>query len=1026
VKEWLDSLSAKRRHLMEAVRANDCEQGIIGSVADRYADPTHFVFELLQNADDQTATNVSFVFEQDRLTFWHDGEPFSREDVEAITRIGNSHKAKKANKIGRYGIGFKSVFKVTERPIVGCELEGRPFAFAIEDLVVPVPLTSDEVPREPGTTIFDLPFRHGLSAEKRQAIMETISGLGPPTLLFLNHIEQVFWRSGSKSGECSCDRSERSLRVFRQSGPSHENDVTTRYMLLTRTMTLEASDRPEQVVSMAFRLDDAGQIITEPVATPLHVFFETSESTGFLFRIHGPFLLTDNRANIKLKEPTNELLASECGKLLVESIRCLKAQGRLNSSTLAVLPNADDVLAEWCRPLRTAVIGAMREESLVPCANGGFEAARHLVRGPELIQSVVKDADLKFLKSSETAGWSVGVAEGSRSEKFLESLGVARWGWQQLLEALGRRFDPGCQSREGEVWLSRHDDKWMTGFYALLRSATERQQFGFSMERLRQWPIVRTRDGRHLKAAGVFFPGEAAVGALDGVNLLKPELLGGDDGQLRRVRAFLSSIGVREVGRKEKVIALLNAYYAPGKTCGSLEAHLEHIKRFLEYVQKTGDTSVFKERAVFVDKSERSLIPGHKCYIDEPIQRTGLASVYSVLKTRRGLWDDYTQFKDKGFVAFAISLGVIDKLEVVLVPIKSNPAYPSLTTYASPTRTTEYEESRDYNIESLDPLLRAKDRAVSRCIWDTMCNAPGHVLTATYRANRTVDENTAPSTLVWSLQRTAWVPGRDNAFRKPEQMTRDDLPDDFPFKDRSGWLDAVEFGKLARLSQEESKRSESQRAIEVENRRKAAEDLGVPPELVAFLDRLRPKDRPRVVTEMMNLWREDQKPPKFPERTVQDPEGRAKQIAEEARSAPRRIRDVRERTVIVAGREEHREAKNYLRALYTCSDSQMLCQICQQVMPFRLADGHYYFEAVAFDGRESKEHVPNHLALCPTCAAKYMHARWTPESDLRRLLGNDGLIVSLILAQKEEAIRFVEMHKHDLRVLFSALSKQVK
>jgi len=90
------------------MRANNYERGFYNSVVDRYVDPTHFVFELLQNAEDQNASHVEFAIEPDSLIFRHDGEPFLREDVEDITGWGNSHKNYQANKIGRYGVGFKS------------------------------------------------------------------------------------------------------------------------------------------------------------------------------------------------------------------------------------------------------------------------------------------------------------------------------------------------------------------------------------------------------------------------------------------------------------------------------------------------------------------------------------------------------------------------------------------------------------------------------------------------------------------------------------------------------------------------------------------------------------------------------------------------------------------------------------------------------------------------------------------------------------------------------------------------------
>src|SRR6516164_4420268 len=97
---WFEELSRNRREWVNATRRNNFEAGIRGSTVDKYADPAHFLYELLQNAEDQEATWVRFVLEPDRLVFTHGGKPFCRRDVELITGIGNSDKPFQANKIG--------------------------------------------------------------------------------------------------------------------------------------------------------------------------------------------------------------------------------------------------------------------------------------------------------------------------------------------------------------------------------------------------------------------------------------------------------------------------------------------------------------------------------------------------------------------------------------------------------------------------------------------------------------------------------------------------------------------------------------------------------------------------------------------------------------------------------------------------------------------------------------------------------------------------------------------------------------
>ena len=91
-------------------------------LAERYDDRTHFIFELLQNAEDAIARRktshgpraVSFDLTNSTLRFSHFGVPFDADDVRGVCGIAESTKDLTA--IGRFGIGFKSVYAYTDRP----------------------------------------------------------------------------------------------------------------------------------------------------------------------------------------------------------------------------------------------------------------------------------------------------------------------------------------------------------------------------------------------------------------------------------------------------------------------------------------------------------------------------------------------------------------------------------------------------------------------------------------------------------------------------------------------------------------------------------------------------------------------------------------------------------------------------------------------------------------------------------------------------------------------------------------------
>ena len=101
-----------------------------------YSSKQRMIFELLQNADDAPGKEkVEFHIDAngDYLFIMHDGVPFSREDVEAITSAAESTKRKDKEKTGYKGIGFKSVF--TDSTEVWLKSGGYQFAFMRESLL---------------------------------------------------------------------------------------------------------------------------------------------------------------------------------------------------------------------------------------------------------------------------------------------------------------------------------------------------------------------------------------------------------------------------------------------------------------------------------------------------------------------------------------------------------------------------------------------------------------------------------------------------------------------------------------------------------------------------------------------------------------------------------------------------------------------------------------------------------------------------------------------------------------------------
>ena len=95
-----------------------------------YSKDTHFVLELIQNADDNSypaymadarapPPSLNFLITEKVITVLNNEVGFSEGNIRAICDVGKSTKgAHRAGYIGQKGIGFKSVFRVTHRPAI--------------------------------------------------------------------------------------------------------------------------------------------------------------------------------------------------------------------------------------------------------------------------------------------------------------------------------------------------------------------------------------------------------------------------------------------------------------------------------------------------------------------------------------------------------------------------------------------------------------------------------------------------------------------------------------------------------------------------------------------------------------------------------------------------------------------------------------------------------------------------------------------------------------------------------------------
>ena len=317
-------------------------KGVRNSVVEKYSDQAHFVYELLQNADDARATSVRFQLFRDRLVFAHNGtrrfsvsNPVTEAedllcgtlgDINAITAVGSSNKTDGAT-IGKFGVGFKAVFQYTITPHI---YDPNVF-FKIERFIVPIRLKEDYPDRRNGETLFYFPFDHDKRSpeEAYRDISEKLRTLDFP-LLFLENLKNIEFEVSGILGlyEKTCEE------TFSVEGTTAEyvrltqNDGLNREELYDSYMWLFSRiDEDKNKYSVGFFVDDNGHLI--PKAHTAFCFFPTKEVTGLNFILHAPFLLTDSREGIRAGIQHNIDMISVLSQLAADSLIYLRDIGQL-------------------------------------------------------------------------------------------------------------------------------------------------------------------------------------------------------------------------------------------------------------------------------------------------------------------------------------------------------------------------------------------------------------------------------------------------------------------------------------------------------------------------------------------------------------------------------------------------------------------------------------------------------------------------------------------------------------------------
>ncbi|XP_023805116.1 uncharacterized protein LOC101171115 isoform X2 [Oryzias latipes] len=377
-------LSAHGQRLLE-VHQERLGRGLARLSTELYSKDTHFVLELIQNADDNSYSldptvvpSLAFVVEQDCITILNNETGFQEKNIRAICDVGRSTKGKhRYGYIGQKGIGFKSVFKVTDCP----EIHSNGFHLRFDRSCGPMGYilphwTEEERPLDPQlklisqhswTTKIRLPLRSG-----SRLTQNLFHDVHPSLLLFLHRLRSITIYNHSEKRLVTMTRKDLRKNVVEV---EHSEGID-RWLVVKTTLypQMGEQDVESTELALAFQLcsGTAEDLICQPQKQPVFAYLPL-RSFGFRFIIQGDFHIPSSREDVDRDSSWNQWLRSEVPQLFLQAMAVFDDHSEFMGLKglcpfLQFIPLPDEVL-DFFNPVAGQIIHLLKDKAFLPTRN---------------------------------------------------------------------------------------------------------------------------------------------------------------------------------------------------------------------------------------------------------------------------------------------------------------------------------------------------------------------------------------------------------------------------------------------------------------------------------------------------------------------------------------------------------------------------------------------------------------------------------------------------------------------------------
>lgn len=796
--QLFDKLHAKRSKQAE-VLDDFAMRGIKQSVVDMYNQKAHFIYELLQNADDARASEVTFELYPKKLVFRHNGtERFTvsedREDaipyghINAITAIGFSGKQQdEGNKIGKFGIGFKAIYQYSSTP----EIYDETFCFRIEKFIVPTQIGSDYPSRNPKETIFVFPFDQPDKAFND--IKSKLESLNNP-ILFLRHLQKVsvVVRGMSQGVYSKKSKFKEVVEDITHNLYEIDNRGEKQMMhLFTRPIKINNEQKDNYYISVGYSLTEDGNIDIESRPN-VFCFFPTSEKFGDICCItHAPFELVNSRQQLKDTSYNDSLkrllanLASEALPILRDYY--LKSKKTIfDGNILNIIPPKGGYWADRDdSEFRKKYIEIIKENELILSREKEYSTPDCLLMASNLsLANLISTDQLQALKGEDTHFLNAkiwGTVNGDYDLKSLltQTLGIETFDADDLLGEITPEF------------MDAQSYDWVKRLYNHLHKK-EHNTWEIDDDDENAWdysacssPIVKTSTGEWVSAytslgeLNVFLPLKTKVDETD-YKFVNEEYLKEDI-----TRNFLrNALHLTQPDSWSYIGSVIFQH------CQAKELSSEQLQHFFEfiykYLQGIDDAEKKAEKLSEIKKSFALLTQNNSftllstpIYYDSKMLKSFMSGVKCNFVASDKYADFIKRYTEERYRAFLIELGVIFRPSIQSEEYSYDGWVPSTVTKRFNLRTHTAAKYTDYYFPNIKEFAdnKRKDKVTSQTLWSWLADeslSKYRYASCRYRYYSWYSAQPADSQLYTELRTLKWICINDE-WVSPSETYHEDL-----------------------------------------------------------------------------------------------------------------------------------------------------------------------------------------------------------------------------------------------------------